>query len=219
MRFVFFSLLLTTISSAADLPKEYTHAVVVRSILKKDKTEAFCSGVAISSTKVLTTAHCVDGNDGHEVQIQEGKKSRWVKAIKAERSADYDVKASFSKSDIGILTFKEKLPFADLAICEKGHADHILTQVGVGLRSGERKLSPIYFKADALADSENVQEAPDAMSVMGDSGAPLFALEKGKYCLYAIHSSVTAVSSLKPNELQKSFNPIVRRTSLPEKLY
>ena len=210
-----------THSSAAvyELNDDFQHAVVLRTTLIKNKTEAFCSGVVVNSKTVLTTAHCVDGNSNHAISIQKGKEMVWVKATSAVRSKNYDPKKSFSNSDIGVLTFNEELPFKALQLCEDEHGDEIVTQVGLGLRNGVRNPTPIYFKADALKANDLVQEVPDALAVMGDSGAPIFAFEHRHFCLYAIHSSVSMISDLKPGDLQKSFNPIIRRTALPVKLY
>jgi secreted trypsin-like serine protease len=208
---IFLSLLCA--SAQAESPKtpfypEFKNAVLIKSILDNGNI-GFCSGVVLSQKIVLTAAHCIDQNIEHKIQVPGRFYLKYVFASKAVRSSQYQPTLSKSDADIGVLEFAAPLPFKSITLCKDQHAHETLYRVGFGGRKG-KNLRQIFTLQSASIGEHGVQLATDIASVSGDSGGPIFAIESGEACLYAIHSSIGL-----QNIPKQSFNPIIQRTLLP----
>jgi secreted trypsin-like serine protease len=204
-------LMLGLISQAAHAVEypEFENAVLIKSVLTNGNV-GFCSGVVLNPTTVLTAAHCIDRNTQHRIQIVKKFFIQWTYAVQpAMKSSSYHPELSKSDADIGILTFTKPLPFMSIPLCQKTHANETLYRVGFGGRNGKNLKNTFEIQAKSITDN-GAQKALDEQSVSGDSGGPVFAVEGTRACLYAIHSSLGLELSPKV-----TYNPIIRRTSLP----
>lgn len=154
-----------------------------------------CSGVAIRDDIVLTSAHCMD-NTASNVKIiledeYEPSKNTFVRVSYYIKHEGYDPKKSLYENDLSILFLDKKLPTKFKPTYISDHVmQNLMTRVGYGGRAGKNKKITVPVKPQKIIKDKKYFEFLDSQSVIGDSGGPVFALDKkGHEHLVGLHST------------------------------
>lgn len=173
------------------LEHEFDDAVMITS-LTQDGKRGICSGVLLAPDWVATAAHCILGNSQHRVNRANRTKG-WVEATSVFPHPRYDPKISYSASDIGLIRLKSKIQGASKIkpICSQNPLGSQLYRVGFGGRGGLNQKMVFELTAFDYWSRHQTYMIPDENSTSGDSGGPIYAIEEGRPCLFAIHSTIT----------------------------
>lgn len=154
------------------------------------------TAVAISENVLLTAAHSVDNMDSAKVLIGRSYKQA-VDELEVKRCVihpNYDPKKSFYKNDLAIIILEESLPacvkLEKLPITSQYERGDTFERIGFGGRNQRNRrtwTNPTY-KSRTFDCKSFILE--DEMSVVGDSGGPIFRHHKGEVELIGIHSTL-----------------------------
>ena len=160
------------------------------------------TAVAIGEKILLTAAHSVDNMD--EASVFTGSSYReTIEEIEVERCIihpNYDPKKSFYKNDIAIVVLKEKLPtcvkIEELPTSSQYEKGDVFERIGFGGRNKRNRrtwTNPTYSSRTFDCKSFILE---DEMSVIGDSGGPIFKQSKDGESveLVGIHSTLEGES-------------------------
>ena len=161
--------------------------------------ETFCQGVVISSDKVLTTAHCIEGK-GQEIRsssliltyypetvtIVSGRQKISAKAITL--APTYFDSPDFHAEDLALIELSSPLKNADiLPWANKAHlipgADLVLSA------SGEIASSKVLRRVNGLGGLVILSDGRNAGVCQGDSGGALILVKEGKKYLAGVLSA------------------------------
>jgi len=170
-----------------------------------------CSGVAISPTVILTAAHCLDG-DVKQVKvfntITYDPKAAFYEVKSSKIHPEYNPKVSAYQNDIAKITLSKKLPNSIVfhPIYTKDEVTGDFIRFGFGERNKTNNRTVITPKFRFVNHLHKVIELDDHFSISGDSGGPIFLLQKNKIYLLAIHSTFS-----RGPQGEYSFNPLVNK--------
>ena len=164
--------------------------------IKRDAQAFTSTAVAIGKRFLLTAAHSVDQFDSGRLILEAHYKNA-TESIEVERCIihpAYNPGQSLFDNDLAIVILKDDLPDSvhietipnDLAL-EKGD---ILDRVGFGQRNGAnlRTWSNPKFVEESFNKKTLILK--DNLSVVGDSGGPIFKNINGELKLVGIHSTL-----------------------------
>jgi secreted trypsin-like serine protease len=156
-----------------------------------------CTGVAISEDTVLTAAHCLQG-EVLKVRVSSAASydpgARFWNALKFELHPLYNQKRSNYFADLAKIKLEEKLP-AEIKIYPIIKHDRQLSgeflRLGFGGRNNQNIRTLIKPQLKTVNGQEQVLELDDEFSYSGDSGGPVFVIQRGQMYLVAIHSTLS----------------------------
>lgn len=171
-------------------------------LVKKGQFNYICSAVAISRRKLLTAAHCLENAVGVKVLIGSRllSSNQYIHAKSFKKHPRYNQQDSNYLFDIGKITLAEELPQSithyKMTYTKKGGE---LVRVGYGGREGQNSRN-IFQEMHRFRVKGGYLNVYDTHSFSGDSGGPVFQMQRGKLNLVAIHSTIDG---------QTAFNPTV----------
>lgn len=154
------------------------------------------SAVALDSNMLLTAAHCVDCaeevrlfiGDDYDNPIEIINASSWV------IHPEYNPNKSFFENDLAIIYLNESLPrFTNVeAIDETIEVDALTTleRIGFGGRNGHNYRTWTNPLFESVTFNKKNMVLKDNLSVIGDSGGPIFKNDQGVLKLIGIHSTL-----------------------------
>jgi secreted trypsin-like serine protease len=156
-----------------------------------------CTGVAINQDTVLTAAHCLEG-EILKIRVSSSaaydSKSQFWEALNFDLHPEYNKTRSNYYADLAKIKLKEKLP-SDIRIYPIVKHDRDLSgqflRLGFGGRNNQNVRTLIKPQLRQLNNLERVLELDDEYSFSGDSGGPVFMIQKGQIYLVAIHSTLS----------------------------
>lgn len=177
----------------------FDSAVLIRSITPAGGI-GFCSGSLVfgrsqapDHIKVLTAAHCLQGNNDFRVYVP--KLGRWFRAERPFIHSGYSRDVSYSSYDVGTLELRMQShswasQLSVSSICKQSPAQAWLYRVGFGGRNQINERQVFKVKVRGVWQGPKTLVVADPESVSGDSGGPLYAVESDQTCVVAVHSTV-----------------------------
>ena len=163
--------------------------------IKRGDVSFTCSGVAIGQRLVLTSAHCFDDVDSARILLdaQYDPRSKNEVVVKNfELHPLYDPKKSLYKHHLAILHLAGALPhninIATIKQTRKLAVDLEVDRIGFG---GRGSLNTRTWTNPRIKKIDNeVLELTDSMSVVGDSGGPVYLQTPQGIELVGLHSTL-----------------------------
>lgn len=169
-----------------------------------------CTGVAISSEKLVTAAHCLEGNI-KRIRVFTGThydpKARALDIQHYELHPGYQPQNSRYHSDLAKIHMKDPLPsyIRIFPIYQNTNVKNgKLFRFGFGARNKQNIRTVITPSLRRVNIEEDTLELDDQYSFSGDSGGPIFLQKENNTYLLAIHSTY----SFGP-EGKFSYNPLL----------
>ena len=158
------------------------------------------TAVAIGEKLLLTAAHSVDNMDSAKALTGRSYKET-IEEVDVQRCIihpNYDPKKSFYKNDIAIVVLKEELPdcvkIEELPTSSQYEKGDVFERIGFGGRNKRNRrtwTNPTYSSRTFDRKSFILE---DQMSVIGDSGGPIFKDNGDTVELIGIHSTLEGQS-------------------------
>lgn len=177
----------------------FDSAVLIRSITPAGGI-GFCSGSLVfgrsqapDQIKVLTAAHCLQGNSDFRVYVP--KLGRWFRAERPFIHSRYSRDVSYSSYDVGTLELRMQShnwasQLSVSSICKQSPAQAWLYRVGFGGRNQVNAKQVFQVRVRGVWQGPKTLVVFDPESVSGDSGGPLYSIDPEQVCVAAVHSTV-----------------------------
>ena len=168
-----------------------------------------CTGVAVSTTLIVTAAHCLDG-EILKIKVFTGSsydpKNKFFNVKKFKLHPDYHPKNSHYKSDVAKIYLEDKLPdfIKIFPIYKNAIVFGDIYRFGFGERNKKNIRTVITPKFKYMNLKDHVVELNDTFSYQGDSGGPIYLKQGTTTYILAIHSTL----SFGP-EGKYSYNPLL----------
>lgn len=172
-----------------------------------------CSGVAITSTLLLTAAHCLEGKIQNIRVFTQEKYDPQLPSIGVSRfeiHPSYNPQQSRFYADLAKIYLSEKLPPTTkiYPIHQSSQLRGELYRFGFGQRNDKNLRTVLTPTIKNLNLDEKVLELHDEFSKSGDSGGPIFLKQGENISLIAIHSTYSygPLGNFSLNPVLKSYS-------------
>ena len=164
----------------------------------RGKNSFICSAVLLSDTIGLTTAHCIEKSDRNEIILGMSLTDPTLKRVAVLQKSirihpKYEPARSLYDHDLAVFNLKEKVSLIKYpAIPDKVTSNLAkgapLDRVGFGLRNKQnaRTWTEVFFEKQ----EDQTLFLKDSLSVIGDSGSPIYQIKGDQIYLFAIHSTL-----------------------------